>query len=364
VTRLRTSLPALGLVLAVAAGATACSDDASGGQGRAGAKEVLRSLADGVVIPSYEALVTDSQALASALDALCATPSTAALDTARERWRDTELAWESTRAAGVGPAIEMRAMQAIAFKARGEKVEALLAGTDAVTPQALDALGSDVRGLYGVEHALFADGWDALATANPAGARRCTYARSATELAAGEALAVLDRWTRTDEAAYRDTFVAGMDGKPISSVEAIVNEMAFRLQQADDQGLRAWATATSSEDLPSTRREGPAGYGVASIRGILGGVAAVVQGPDGEPGLAALVRSKSADTADRLEELVAEAVEALRPLPDSSATAIVEAHPAVVKAAKAIAALRVLVTTEVASQLGVTIGFSDSDGDS
>jgi predicted lipoprotein len=253
-------------------------------------------------------------------------------------------------------------MQAIAFKVRPEKVDELLAGSSAVTPDALAALGSDVRGLYAVEQALFADGADALATA--AGARRCTFARSAAELAGAQALAVLDRWTRTDETAYRDTFVAGMDGNPTSSVGAVVNEMAFRLQQADDQGLRAMAAAATPDELPSARREGPAAYGVASIRGILGGIAAAVQGPDGDPGLAALLRSRSADTADRLEDLVAKAVEALRPLPDSSAEAIASDPAAVEKAAKAISDLRVLVTTEVASQLGVTIGFSDSDGDS
>ena len=87
-------------------------------------------------------------------------------------------------------------------------------------------------------------------------------------------------------------------------------------------------------------------------------------GPDGDPGLAALVRSRSADTGDRLQSLTEAAVAALRPLPDSSAEAVAHDHARLAKAAKAVAALRVLVTTEVASQLGVTIGFSDTDGDS
>ena len=38
---------------------------------------------------------------------------------------------------------------------------------------------------------------------------------------------------------YRDTFVAGMDGDPQSSVDAIVNEVIFRVTDTDDQGLRA-----------------------------------------------------------------------------------------------------------------------------
>jgi predicted lipoprotein len=323
---------------------------------------VLSSLADGVVIPSYEALVADVLALAKALGDLCATPAAAALDTARDRWRDTELAWQSTRAAGVGPAIEMRAMQAIAFAIRPEKLDQLLAGPGPVSADALEALGSDVRGLAGIEQALFGPGAEALVAAG--GARRCAYAAGATELVAREATAVLDRWTGAGADPYRDAFVAGMDGERLSSVAAVVNEMAFRLQQADDQGLRAMAAVRSPEELPRTRREGPAAYGVASLRGVLGGIAAVVHGPDGEVGLADLVRSSSPDTADRLEDRVDDAVQALRPLPDSSAAAIADHHAALERAAAAVAALRVLVTTEVASQLGITIGFSDSDGDS
>jgi predicted lipoprotein len=297
--------------------------------------------------------------LAAAEAALCAAPSAPGLAAARAAWRDTELAWESTRATGVGPAVTMRSMQAIAFTGAPQKVEALLAGTGPVSPAALGALGADQRGLAGIEEALFGPGADALAT--PGGARRCEYATSATSLVATAATAVRDAWT---SGGYRATFVRGMDGDAISSVEELVNNLTFRLQQIDDQGLRSFAEAATPADLPSRRREGAAAYGLAALRGILGGVAAAVLGPDGDPGLAALVRSRSAGTADRLQRLTEDAVAALRPLPDSSAEAIAARHAEVERAARAVAALRVLVTTEVASQLGVTIGFSDSDGDS
>ncbi len=341
----------------------ACSGDDDAidrGDDSASTEAVLGALANGVIIPSYEAVVADVQALGASLDDLCGVPSQATLDVARDRWRDTDLAWQSTRATGVGPAIELRAMQAIAFRARTDKVEEAVADPKVLEPTTLDDLGADVRGIYAVEELLFAPASTALAT--PDGAARCAYARSATELAAGAALAVLDQWTLLD-GGYRGTFVAGMDGDPISSVGAIVNEMTFRLQQIDDQGLRALAEATTYDELPSTRREGAAAHGLASTRGVLGGIAAAVLGPDGEPGLADLVRSRSADTADRLERAVQRALEALSALPDSSAAALEDAS-GVDAAAEAIGELHVLVATEVASQLGVTIGFSDSDGDS
>lgn len=346
------------LLLATAA----CSGDDGPDRPDVSTADVLGSIADGVVIPSYEALVVDVEHLGTSLAALCDGPgTTAALEGARAAWRDSELAWQSSRAAGVGPAIQQRAMSSIAFRIDAGKVVALLAADAPVDPTSLATVGSDQRGLYGVEVALFGEGSDDLATASDARGRRCQYLRSATGLVGTAARAVLDAWTADD--GYRDTFVAGMDGDPTSSVGAVVNELAFRLQQADDQGLRAMATAGSYDDLPASRRESSAAYGVASLRGILGGIAAVVLGPDGDPGLADLVATRSSGTADRLEALTEDAVAALGALPDSIAAAM-EDREAVADASAAIAALRVLVTTEVASQLGVTIGFSDSDGDS
>ena len=50
-------------------------------------------------------------------------------------------------------------------------------------------------------------------------------------------------------------------------------------------------------------------------------------------------------------------------LPDSAEASFAEAE-ALDDAATAVAELRVLLSTEVASQLGVTVRFSDADGDS
>jgi predicted lipoprotein len=210
-----------------------------------------------------------------------------------------------------------------------------------------------------VEVALFGAG--ATGLTSPAGARRCAYTRSATRLAGSATRQVLDDWTGTRP--YRTTFIDGMDGNPQSSVAAIVNELTFRLQEADDQGLRTFTEATSYDDLPASRKEGPGAYGLASLRAILDGVVAVIRGPVGEPGLAALVRGHDEAIGDQLDRLAGEAESALRALPVSIAAALAD-RAGLTDATRAVSALRVLVSTTVASQLGVTIGFSDADGDS
>ena len=209
-----------------------------------------------------------------------------------------------------------------------------------------------------MEVALFAPPSAALST--PDGARRCTYARAATDLTITPVHDVLTDWTGAPD--HRATFVAGMDGDPMASIAALVNELTFRLQQIDDQGLRAIAAAESPADVPANRREGPAAFGIGSLRGVAGGITAIVHGPE-DDGLVALVGARSEATADRLDELTDRLVETLRALPDSIDAAFGD-RATLAAAADAAAELKVLVGTEVASQLGVTIGFSDADGDS
>ena len=67
-----------------------------------------------------------------------------------------------------------------------------------------------------------------------------------------------------------------------------------------------------------------------------------------------------------MQRLVAaqeEADEAMAALPDSVDDAF-DDPDAIAAASEAVSALKVLVSTEAASKLGVTITFSDSDGDS
>ena len=184
---LRTRGAALALAGLLLTGAGACSgdddsaDDGGSGTSSADTETVLTTLADDVIIPSYESLTQELTALKSAVDALCTTPSTEALDDARTSWLTTQQAWGRTRAGIVGPATELRLMGDVGYRTRPDDVEELAAGADPVDPAALDGEGTAVRGIFAVEQLLFAaPGADALTSA--AGARRCAYASAATEL--------------------------------------------------------------------------------------------------------------------------------------------------------------------------------------
>lgn len=360
----RTHAIALVLALSVAGTGLACSDGSDGGDGQgapapaAGTAAVLEALADDVIIPSYEALAGALEQLEADVEALCATPSAEALEATRASWRATAAAWRDTRASGVGPAMDRRLAASIGFLARAAAVDDLLTGSEPVDPAGLEAAGAAVKGLSALELGLFGTGSDALA--DPGDPRRCAYIQSVSGLASDQAAAVLADWTD----GYRDTFVEGMDGDAQSSVDAIVNEVMFRVTEVDDQGLRDLVEAGTLDELPANRTDGPAAFQIAELERTLAGSTALL-GDDVDDGrLLALVAARSADTAARLEEAAQAATEAMDALPDSAAVAFNEHPDELADAQVAVSALKVLLSTEVASELGVTIGFSDADGDS
>lgn len=352
-------------------GAAACSDDGDGGGSDDGAGagggdtgEVLRGLATDVIVPSYEAFRDDLTTLGGSLEELCTTPGADTLDASREAWRAAAVSWQETRAAAVGPSMDRRLMADVAFRARPDPVLALLGSDDPIDTESLRGKGSTFRGISLVEELLFGEGADDLASS--AGARRCEFLVNVLPISVDAVQVVIDDWTEGPDGdqpgagqPYVDTFAEGAEGDPLLSVDALANQVIACLTAIDDNGIRDLAMAESLDDALSTRRDSAGAFVMAEHRALLGAVATVV-----ESGLGDLVEARSPETAERLRQLTDDAVAAVADLPDSVDEAYTDHHDGLVAASEAVAALKVLMTTEVASQLGITVRFSDADGDS
>lgn len=354
---------AVALLLAAALALGACSDgdDGAGPSTTAGpaadAESVLAAYADEVAVAGYRTLVDRLDALGTAVDALCAEPGSEGLDAARSAWRGAVEAWSAGIAGGIGPAMDRRLRADVAFTSRPAAVARLLDGSEPVDAEALAAGGAPTRGLYAIESLLFDGGADDLLSAG--GARRCAYAAGATTVAGDATRAVLADWT----GGYRDELVAGLGGERLMSVDQVLNQLLAALRDVDDKGLRDLVALAPGEEPQANRADGPGAHLMAQHRVLAHVVAEAVRGPGHTPGLVALVAERSAGTAERLGAAADEVAAAVEVLPDSVAEAL-DDRAALERAGEAVAALKVLLGTEVASQLGVTIRFSDSDGDS
>ena len=141
-----------------------------------------------------------------------------------------------------------------------------------------------------------------------------------------------------------------------------MNDSLFLLEAITDLELGAAIGAMDREPDPEAIDEGAAAAGVEDLTARLDGVRAVLVGNEaGGEGLAPLLGD---GIAGRLRDQLSAARAAVGAVDPPLRTASAESPAAVAAARDAIKAVQITVATEVVSHLGVTIGFSDADGDS
>lgn len=161
------------------------------------------------------------------------------------------------------------------------------------------------------------------------------------------------------------------------AVDRLVNDAIFVLEVMTDMELGRALGETSTEGRLDAVVEGPQGLGAADMRAHLDGLRAVFLGTDhatdiiteagtvlsfdGSSGFRQLLDD---ELVSRLTDQFAAAKTALGRIEGPLREAVVNDSATVSAARAALKELQVTVSTEVVAQLGVTIGFSDADGDS
>ena len=348
--------PAVALVVVV--GAVCAAAVAACGAGAPDRSDVLGDLADDVIVPAYERLAVSTEALAGATAELCSTLDPDDWAAARRALGEARADWSYSEAMWVGPVMERRSWAVIDWPISPSEIENLIADTTVEIDydRLARRIGADQRGLGAVDYLLGPPG--AADLDDLADPRRCAYLAGVAEVAAAEAALLPADWTADfeGEGPYRAVFVDS-DG---SGLDDVVNDAVFLLEAITDLELGAALGEMGREADPSRIAEGPAGLGAADLADRLEGLRAVLIGPDDAGGLNPLLGD---DLTGRLAARFASAAAAVAaiepPLLDAVATS-----PQTVSAARAaIKDLQITIATEVVSRLGVTIGFSDADGD-
>ncbi len=161
---------------------------------------MLHDVALNVVVPTYEALVTATEAQVAALMALEAQPDATTLDAAQTAWRQARSVWKQSDAFAFGPAATLRSAAKIDWSPiRDDRIERAIAGATSFDSAAIEDLGANVKGLLALEYLLFdANGDDAaaLATLSGNGARsRRAYARALAENLRDQSILLRDAWS-------------------------------------------------------------------------------------------------------------------------------------------------------------------------
>ena len=361
-------LIAVVMVLGGLVAGTACS-----GEPPPSRQDVLVALTETVIVPQFQSVADEMNNLREALETLCASPSAENLRSARDAWRDARAPWMRSQAMWFGPVMDRRSRSLVDWSpVDGERIEATLASRDAIAAADVrDFLGSTQRGLGAIEYLLFGDDAKIVASLRGPQALRCQYLAALGDVVASETGGVLADWagSDSDSSGYDGYFngtapVALLDE---NAVAELVQTSVFLIRSVADMGLgQALGVDGGVPDVEAI----PGGAGnnaVANLRNQLLGMQLIYVGASGEGkagmGLSALVQPLSNDTDARMRDGFAQAAATIDLLEEPLLTSIAEDPGPAQAAYQRLKELQRVLNTEVVSLLGVTVGFSDTDGD-
>lgn len=323
-----------------------------GGDDKPSRAEVLKSISQNVIVPKYEAAARTSAYLETTIASACTNPSR--LFEANKALKQARMDWKSAEAVFLGPVMDKRTDAYVDYKVDTADVDRLATSSSPVT---LDAetvgkrIAADQRGYGALEHLL--------AGPHIATPRGCEYAKSIANVAADQQQAALTAWTipQGDEPPYRETIVKD----PNMALDDLVNDNINLLRAISDLELRPAVGRNGAAGDPTAIQEGALNDGVEAIEASLSGVRSVLLDSDSEIGISELL---TPETAASLGTAMNEAIAASRKIKGSLRTASQTDKQLVIDLAERIDDIRRILSTEVVSQLGIALGFSDSDGDS
>ena len=354
--RLTRSIAVLGAVLLLLA---ACGSDG------ASREEVLIGIADGVAVPAYEALARDAAQLQRDTASLCGAPSAASLEAARQSWRAARASWMQSEAVHFGPVMDRRSVRLVDWSPTDvEAIDESLAAGPVPVQDIREVVGSNLRGFGAVEYLLFGEGaLDRLTGSKD----RCSYLTGLTEVMRDETSGIQSEWVEgaAGGTPYKDYFTGRSDSAALSSaaVADVVRTQVFLIRGIVDMQL-ANALGLRGEPEFSMIPGNAADNGLDDLRNEVLGMRSVYEGVEEGLGLSDLVRPLSEETDDSMREHFTDVLAAVDAVDGPLKVALVERPDQVRGLYDQLASLQRTLSTEVVSLLGVSVGFTDTDGDS
>ncbi|MEM6645744.1 MAG: imelysin family protein [Bacteroidota bacterium] len=366
------------LLLVVATVLSGCRGDGTADR-TALRQAMLNDIGDRVILPAHDQAASDAAALVIALEALEAAPSAATLDAAQAAWLTMAKSWRHVAAFNLrGPVKRGLYHNRInSWPTRPDRLEEAIADARAKDVAFVQTKGSTTRGLPAIEYLIFdASGDSAVldSLAGPNGESRRALARAIAQDVAGQSADLVQAWSPNGGDALGTFIAADTEGRFLrSSVSRLVNELSMLAEDLRYNQLGAPLGISRDPNDPRSTPdpmavEAPyAGATVDLLRAQLVGMRTLVTANDGV-GLDDYLASLDAqiDGQSMGEALLAnlDALDAaLAAIPGSMRDALAQDPEAVQSAYDEAVNLLRLVKTDVAGWLGISITFSDNDGD-
>lgn len=329
---------------------------------------MLEGLVTETILPLHETLAAEAGELEAAGIAFQSTPNADNLAAFRAQYRDTALAFEQVQVYGFRRVMPLTTQ----IDSPPPNIPFVQGYIDLEEPGTIDAafvenLGSSSKGLPTLEYLIF--GEDALTSLTETQNRRDYAAAIASDIRRVADQLVVE-WTPA-ESGYGNRFVSA-DGEPASvrsSISMLSNEMIAELEDVGQFWLGGALGYRDGGDPRPDLVEAPySDLSTEKLIANLEGVQFALNGRGDSPSLADYLDFLDAEMngepmSDVINAQIEATIDALQAIDGPLEIAVVE-DTATVEAAytEAVTLLR-LVKTDMASQLGITVTFTDNDGD-
>ena len=250
-----------------------------------------------------------------------------------------------------------------------DRIEAMLTDNPAVTGDDVrNRLASTQRGLGAIEYLLFSE--NSLESLQGPASTRCDYLTALGEVVESETGAIAADWAvkRSTGAAYKDFFTGRSDSSldTDQAVAQLVRTQVFLIRTVVDMRLAGAMGLRDGEPDPLALPGGGGENALRDLRNEIAGMRDMYVGHEesGGPGISDIVLGLSGETDERMRERFTSALAAIDAVEPPLRVAIAKRPEQVQAVYDRLSELQRTLSTEVVSLLGVSVGFSDTDGDS
>ena len=343
-----------------------CSNNGNGDPNNFDRKLLLENFASNIIVPAYSELESNTAKLATDAADIANSLNRGNLDGLRNTWKETKISWTKVEAFSFGPIKEQ------ALETRINKwpindfgLESFLDGKSEVTSADVSALPSNQVGFQAIEYLLFDQEALAKFENNPV---RLQLLGALTASLNSNIKNILQQW----EGKYKENFMAD-DGKEFGSsitqltnayLEAVDNVRNFKI--STPLGLKTGGIVKpglveskyskfSKELIVANLQSFKAIFNGQGVAGNKKGFDDYLNGlsisPDGKQ-LSQVINDNFDSTINAVQKIEGSLAEAVEKNPLQVNDALTEMQK-----------LSVLLKTDMMSQLGLIVTFSDSDGD-
>lgn len=355
----RIAMPIVLLLLGAAVLASACSNDVS-------RRDVVASLTELVIAPQHKAAADSARALDARVQELVDQPSAGQLAQTRGAWREARSAWSRIQAYTFGPIMDLRIPSLVDWwPIDTGKIDEALSRPSISAEDVRERFAADQRGFGALEYLLFADDERVLSALTSGDSAYGPYLTAISSVIAEALEMASSDWNGQ----YGEEF-SGLSDRAIAESLAIadlVRSPVFLTETVGDMQLGVALGITKPQADPTVIPGGDADQALDDLEQNIRGIQDTYLGDAEGLGLSDLIAHLSEETDQRMRGTLTDAIEAIEALKrrNQPLKQLTQSDPdAVSEVRDAIKAMQIVLNTEVVSLLGVSIGFSDNDGDS